>query len=588
MPDAVSHANNSGATPPASRGPAAAAGWLAAPVRQPWLVVAALTALALLLPTANPTLDAWYYAACVRWRHDLFMPHHLLYNLVGVGWVDLLPAGTDVRAALNALNALLYGGILLALRPVLRAAGAPVALVAPWLWVVGSCFGLLRFATENEAYLAPLLLSMLASGAWVRWAVRAPDFLADGASDGASDGAAGRLPDGGAYWWLALAGALAAGACLLHQLHVWWWLALGVGTWLGQPLRWRAALTYAAPALLVPLAYGWAAHAAGFALTPRGLTDFVFHDYVITGNTPTPGLKALAITFINLGRTLGQVHGLLYGLLLRWPALAVVPVVVAGLLWRARGAWRGRRAATTAAQTRILRTHALAFGLHLAFAAVNDGNAEFMVMLPVLGAVLAVGWGQWRPAALGWFGAALLLWNLVFGLLPNHLLRLNASAALAARVRATPTATWLLTDQHLTENLLTYQTGQFAWPNLRADPSVSVQRAGGDARPFRRWLLTELAAGRPVYTDALSPPRPLDRARLTQPNRTAELLRGVQLARPDTLRTAFGVRIVGQLRLRPAIDTRIGTGTDPDARTSTADALRQDSSGLREPLKNQR
>ena len=34
-------------------------------LKRPLLVVGALTALALLLPTANPTLDAWYYAACL-------------------------------------------------------------------------------------------------------------------------------------------------------------------------------------------------------------------------------------------------------------------------------------------------------------------------------------------------------------------------------------------------------------------------------------------------------------------------------------------------------------------------------------------
>ncbi|MBC7447250.1 MAG: hypothetical protein H7330_04265 [Hymenobacteraceae bacterium] len=451
------------------------------------LVVAGLTALVLLLPTANATLDAWYYAACVRWQQDVYLPHHLLYNALGIAWVRLLPGEVDVRLGLTALNALLYGAILLALRPLLRAAGAPPETVAPWLLVVGSTFGLLRFATENEAYLAPLLCSVLASGAWAKWA---------------------RSEHSGHSGWLVLAGALAAGACLLHQLHVWWWLALGLSTWWGRPRRWRATLLYAAPALLVPLAYVLAAGHAGFPRTVAGLTRFVLHDYVVNEITPTLGGKTLLLTGINLLRTLGQAHGSTLLLLQRWPVLAVVPVAVGALLWQARRAWIARRDFPTTSQRLIWRSHALALGLHGAFAAANDGNAEFMVMLPVLGAILAVGGGHWRPQGLKLAGAALLLWNLTFGLLPTHFLRMNASAALAARVRATPSAYWLLTDQHLTENRLIYDTGRFQWPRLRAAPTALVRRDGGDARVFRQWLTAELLAARVVYTDALGPPRP--------------------------------------------------------------------------------
>ncbi len=495
------------------------------------LVIAALTFLALLLPTANPTLDAWYYAACVRWRHDLLLPHHLLYNPLGVAWLTLLPRGVEPMRGLVAGNALLYGGILWGLRPVLRAAGAPATSLAAWLLVVGSTFGLLRFATENEAYLAPILVSTLASGAWVRWAAN-PDAK-------------------GSLRWLLLAGALAAGACLLHQIHFWWWLGLGLGTWWGRPVRWRAAVAYGLPALLVPATYALAAHHEGFPLTAAGLTNFVLHDYVVNGATPTPGLKALMLTVINLGRTLGQVHGTVVALLLRWPVLWLVPMVVAALLWRARRVWAGRRDEVGAGERRIRLAHALAFGLHAAFAAINDGNAEFMAMLPLLGAVVAVGWGQWRPVPLAWAGAALLLWNLAFGLLPNHFLTLNASAALAARVRAAPKAHWLLTDQHLTENRLCYQTGQFAWPRLHAAPTAWVRRAGGHDRTFQHWLMAELSAEHAVYTDALSPAAPFDRARITQENRDAELLRGFAEVRRDTLPTAFV----------PVVLVRLGLGS---------------------------
>ncbi|MEJ7658680.1 MAG: hypothetical protein WKG07_03170 [Hymenobacter sp.] len=115
--------------------------------------------------------------------------------------------------------------------------GVARAAVPAWLLLLGGCFGMLRFATENETYMQPLLLALLASLAWAR-ALR-------------TEKNSGR--------WLLLAGLLAAGACLVHQLMVWWWLGLllGLRPWRGWPAA-AQALWCVAPAVLVPLAYALA------------------------------------------------------------------------------------------------------------------------------------------------------------------------------------------------------------------------------------------------------------------------------------------------------------------------------------------
>lgn len=211
--------------------------------RRSWPSVAVaglLTALCLALPTANATGDAWYYAACARWGQELWQPHHLLYNGIGHLWLRLVgatgpaPAGLLALTWLQRLNALAGGACLLALARLLKRAGTPAPAIPAWLLLVGSCFGVLRFATENETYILPLLLALLGSLAWAR-----------------------ALPaEAARYRWLRLAGLLAAGACLVHQLMVWWWLGLllGLRPWGGRAGR-RAALSYALPALVVPLAY---------------------------------------------------------------------------------------------------------------------------------------------------------------------------------------------------------------------------------------------------------------------------------------------------------------------------------------------
>ncbi len=502
------------------------------------LVVAALTLLVLLLPTANSTLDAWYYAACVRWQHDLLLPHHLLYNPLGVLWTQILPADWDVLAGLKGLNALLFGGILLALRPVLRASGGHEAPVAPLLLVVGASFGLLRFATENEAYLAPLFVSLLGSVAWCRWAQTQ------------------RLG------WVALAGALTAGACLLHQIHVWWWLALGLTTWLaGRPLRWGAAFAYVGPALIVPLTYLIAAHHEGYPLTPNGLTTFIFHDYVVNGATPSAGLKSFLLTPINLIRTFGQVHGSGLALARAFPVpVGAAVLLTLALLWRARRMWAGRRRVggeLAVSERLVARGHALVLVLHVAFAAINDGNAEFMVMVPPLLAVLAAAWGQWRKPALWAAGAALLVWNLTFGLLPQHFLTLNLSETLLTRIQAAPRAAFLLTDQHLPENQLTYRTGQFLWPNLYPAPTLWTQRHHADAPRFHAWLDSLIrATGQPAYTDALGAAPLTDRASLTAENHDDALLQPFTQTRTDTLAYDIRPRYLTALRARSAPPNR--------------------------------
>ncbi len=508
----------------------------------PSLAVAGLlTAICLALPTANATGDAWYYAACARWGQELWQPHHLLYNGIGWLWLRLVgaggpaPAGLPALAWLQSLNALAAGGCLLALAPLLRRAGAPGATVPAWLLLAGSCFGVLRFATENETYIQPLLLALLASLAWAQ----------------------SLQAEKKARRWLLLAGLLAALACLVHQLMVWWWLGLllGLRPWRDRPAL-AATACYAAPALLVPLAYAWAAPGG-----VGGLVRFALHDY-LTGNARVElGGKSLLLTAISLVRTAVQVHGNMLPLLRHWPGLlgGVALGTVALAVYSALGGGFRQRAlpplpAAGPART-VRRTHALIGALHLGFAAQAAGNAEFMAMLPVLAAVaLAGGWlVAWPPRRVAAAGVALLSWNLAFGLVPAHLLDYNSTGpALRARVLGQPGAWFLLRDPNLLRNQLQYYTGR---PN--AAPRV-MGLTRPDTTAFRAWLIARLAAGDTVYTDALGGYRPLDRARLTQGDAAARLLAGFAAGRVDSFSTFYG----------PCYLTRLGPAGVANARAS--------------------
>lgn len=484
------------------------------------VVALLLTALCLALPTANPGGDAWYYAACARWGQELWQPHHLLYNAVGWGWLHLLGSPVAAMRWLQALNALAYGGCLLALAWLLRLAGARPAAVPAWVLLVGSCFGMLRFAVENEAYIQPLLLALLASGCWARaLAATGPPAIRR----------------------LVLAGLLAALACLLHQLLAWWWLGLLLGL---QPWRSAAArrvVAYAAPALLVPVAYWLAAPESGVAGTLR----FALHDYLTGGARVELGARSLLLTPISLVRTLLQVHGNLLPLLHRWPwPLGAVAVGCLGL-----GVWAvlGRKTppgpppagapALAGPAAIVARVHLRIAALQLLFATLAAGNAEFMALLPALAAVGLAG-GQlrrWPARQVAALGAALLGWNIAFGLLPAHTLTYtDAGPALQRLVQQQPQAWLLLLDPNPLRNQLHYLTGQPVAP-----PRV-LGLAGQDSTRFRQWLRQRLAAGDTVYTDALAAPRPFDRARLVLGDPAARLLGGFAVRRVAALPTFFG------------------------------------------------
>lgn len=399
---------------------------------------------------------------------------------------------------------------------------------------------MLRFATENETYIQPLLLALLASQAWGR-AIGLPARRMGG---------------------LLLAGTLAALACLLHQLMVWWWLGLllGLRPW-QSPRALRGTLAYLLPAGLVPLAYAWVLLGQGQPLGLGSLLRFALHDYVAGGAQVSIGFKSLLLTAINLVRTAGQVHGNLLPLLRHWPlALGTVALAcfalgiyaVLGLRVSTAKLRLNTAPGAPPAAALVRRTHGVIFLLHLLFAAQAAGNAEFMVMLPALAALAGAGGAlaAWAPRRVAALGAALLGWNLTFGLVPAHrLVYTDAGAALRARVRAQPRAWFLLLDPNLLRNQLHYYTSQpVGPPRVAGAPALWAQRPGQSPASFRAWLATRLAAGDTVYTDALGGYQPLDRAQLALAYDNAALLKDFEQVKTDSFPTFFGPRYLTQLR----------------------------------------
>jgi len=344
------------------------------------------TCVYLLLPSANSSSDAIGYAADVRWNMDLLSPHHLLYNVMGRGIylavISVIP-DTGALQILQAMNAVLAGIALLFTGMLLLKKGKQ-DWILPVMVLMASSYGLMRYATENETYIAPLAFAM---AAWY-WLVAER------------------------YGSLPLAAASAAIAMLLHQTYFFWWMALLVHC--VKAKRYMALGVVAAGIIPVIVVYAWA---AGHVDMP--LSSYVLHDLNQGAVNTGISLKNFIMTPISLLRSFVQVHGYQvwiwnHGNLLQigWMLFSVLMVVAAAVF------------ALLGIAREMLRLFAeytfygVALLLFLLFAFWSEGNAEFMVPVPVL-LFLFIGEngigqsGRWLL-----LGMAMFVWNITLGLIP--------------------------------------------------------------------------------------------------------------------------------------------------------------------------
>ncbi|MFK7971667.1 MAG: hypothetical protein AB8F95_14975 [Bacteroidia bacterium] len=393
----------------------------------------------LLFPTANSSVDSWGYAADIKWSTDLFAPHHLLYN--AWGWLIHQLIRVDTLSLMKALNALVAAGCVATLGSILAKRKVADEMVIGWMLFAGGSFGVMRFATENETYLVPLLISLLASRI----------VLMQGSRIGAI---------------ALMAGFLAAGACLFHQLHVWWWLGLLLFCLFTKSRK--EAFLYALPAILVPLVYAAVLYQKSEQVpSVSAFMSFVLHDFSREGVQVDLGLKSLFLTPVSLFRTFFQVHGSVFLFLKKMPWLWLTAGLTAfclgkGLLRR----WpvTFRKGPGDAYQ----KAHGAILIMHLGFAMLSHGNAEFMVMIPFLIPIVN-GWSfRFNPKTIIWLAAAFWVWNLSLDIIPRSRVSLYDFDTTVTYLHRHPEAALVPADKHQIANRYFYSYHKTVYHRLYA------------------------------------------------------------------------------------------------------------------------
>ena len=197
------------------------------------------------------------------------------------------------------------------------------------------------------------------------------------------------------------------------------------------------------------------------------------------------------------------------------PGVITIILCVAAVAFLIRKAKNGTAIGRWSNQDGIIKTHILIFVLQLVFAAYSVGNAEFMVMLPALLAII-IAKTDWIPVKpLVVFAIALFIWNFSYGIYPNNRMHFNADEKVANFMIDHPNDRFIVAQPEIVSNQFYYKVGH--WPkNLWL--SLATYQERGLTLVLKSQVDSFLTAGGVIYTDYTGFPRMMNRATMLYDN----------------------------------------------------------------------
>ncbi len=458
----------------------------------PMLFILVLTGVYVFFPVKLSGVDAWYYGASIRYGKDLFLPHHLLYNafyFVLLRFFSVLGFEPDVLAATKFFNGMVGGGCLWVMYSILRKMGLGTHRAFLGVCIMGFSFGFWRFTGENEAYIIPLFCSLLASLFYLR-------FLISGYKR-----------------FIFLCSLFAAIGALFHQIHIAWWLGLGLGLFfVDKSVRFWGVCIYFSVAILIPVSYVVVFILEGVEQLGVGsLMRFVLHDFGTGEARIVPGFLPFLLTAINFFRSFVQAHGDTLFLLgsscvARGIGLGCVVSFLSGVFFyfiKRVKTEEGNFVSKGGYLSFFWGIHLVILGFHLLIVLLASGNAEFTAMIPALMVVVWVGRVGSGVPFLSWVCGLVSLgvWNFYFGVLgAGGKEELGVMEKKEDFIRRHSEALFVLNDKALIENRFYYQMGEEGRYNIENTPDVLGQK-GRLTDSLREKIVIVFEKGGLVFTD---------------------------------------------------------------------------------------
>lgn len=441
-----------------------------------YLIVLLFAILYCMFLSNNPTNDSYAYAVSSLSGKDLIYPHHLLYTPICYIIIQLFAfTGLEVIKILQIFNVLLSCLSLLVLRKIIKKVNNKECIVASVIMFCGSCYGFLRFAIDNEVYILFLLFALLAI-------YYMQSLLEENT-----------LPK-----LIKLSVCLIL-ACLSFQMGILLWIpTLFVLIYLRKK---RDLIAFLLISLVIPLVYCVISYIQMGYFSIDSLIKFVLNDYY-QGTASGPILKqVLFLTPISLVRTFVQLHGTMITILKVHKLISLVVIavclalVVLGLAKIKKST--KRNIALSIENLFVYYCISIAILVFL-FAAFSNGNAEFMVMLPFVLAIILM-YKRERLGFIFYFACGLLVWNTYFALIPTHNKNYNCNTQIVRYIHSHPQYSYILFDKPTIENQYNYL--YFPDTLSLAKKDTSLTDCFTDKRPLSRGSL--LSKDFPFIKDSL-------------------------------------------------------------------------------------
>ncbi len=439
-----------------------------------WFTLIIILCLYLFFPSGLSTTDSWYYAASIKYGDEIFRPHHLLYNALGLifSWLPS-KTGVEILSCMKVLNAFFAFLILLVIQQILFIFKFTEKQVVIITCLTGLSFSILRYATENETYIVPLFFALLASFNYIKFLKAERNRYA------------------------LYAGLWAAISVLFHQTYIFWWMGLLIGVF--NEKRKKATLFYIIISLIVPVSYLIVILTYSGGLEMNSITDFILGDFRGNARLELTG-KGIFLSIVNLIRSFIQVHGYIFNmvrenLLLIIPGIVSLIFVVLALL-----KFPNRNKANLLPQFSSI--HIIIIALQFIFAIFSSGNAEFMVMIPVLVFILVPFFALNYEKFLFRILVAMAFWNISYGLLPLHYKSQAPEQFLCDASLSEKNLIIVASDGPLIKSMLYYRTGNDNINNIIKSPAVFAL-TGEDPGILVSILDSALNKGMDVYTNCL-------------------------------------------------------------------------------------
>ncbi|MBE9512142.1 MAG: hypothetical protein IMY71_14830 [Bacteroidetes bacterium] len=482
------------------------------------LLTVAFTILYLVFPTNNSSVDAYYYAASVKYCDELFHPHHLLYNATFRLFFNLPFFNNEeinILQGMKMANSIIGGICLYLFSLLLKRTGRSIKEIFRIILLTGSSFAVMRYSSENEVYLFPLAFSLSAS------------IIYQGYLNNRS------LPS------LLISGLLASFAVLYHQIGVFWWLGLFVGLIIFRH-PWKSKLVFVTTVVPVILVYGIVAFKLSeFEKNFTGVFQFALRDYLSPGFDKTPGWENFFFTPVNFIRSFVQIHGYIFRMIgenILWIIPGLVSMLLIGAVF-IRNRFLIRKIEIM--NLPFFITHLIILVFYFVFAFIAEGNAEFMVMIPFLGYLLLFSKIKIRNISMVLFAIALLVWNVSYGLIPRNSFNFTDYIMLESWIKKTPDATFVIKSDQQVISRLYYQSGIEVYPQIIKSPSSLIQQ-GMSVTGLYSKLDTLIARENQIYTDCVKYPGILSRRGVIDTGEDDYFFTEYEYEPVDSVETLFG------------------------------------------------